>query len=235
MNTEDLAAIVDGMLPETPPYLVGVGGAVSVGKSTLAASLAEIFRARGRPVHVLATDAFLYPNAVLEARGLTMRKGFPESYDLDAAATALRELKAAEWPVRVPMYSHATYDILPEGFEVIDHAELVLIDGVVALQDPLGELLDVAIYIEADEAHVRSWFSERFAVLTDAARDDPTSFYRLFVDMDEAGVRGMAAQVWDGINGPNLRDHIEPSRRNATLVVRKAADHTIVAADVVPT
>ena len=37
-------------------------------------------------VDLVTTDGFLYPNAVLEARGLMSRKGFPESYDVRAAA-----------------------------------------------------------------------------------------------------------------------------------------------------
>ena len=37
-------------------------------------------------VDLVTTDGFLFPNAVLEARGLMSRKGFPESYDVRALA-----------------------------------------------------------------------------------------------------------------------------------------------------
>jgi type I pantothenate kinase len=33
--------------------------------------------------------------------------------------------------------------------------------------------------------------------------------------------------VWDSINGPNLVEHILPTRPRADLVLRKADDHTI--------
>ena len=33
-------------------------------------------------VELVTTDGFLYPNKVLEERGLMRRKGFPESYDI---------------------------------------------------------------------------------------------------------------------------------------------------------
>jgi len=60
---------------------------VAVGKSTfsrvLRASLARW--PDHRKVDLITTDGFLYPNALLEKRGLMMRKGFPESYDREAA------------------------------------------------------------------------------------------------------------------------------------------------------
>jgi len=34
--------------------------------------------------------------------------------------------------------------------------------------------------------------------------------------------------VWDAVNGPNLVDHIEPTRDRADVVVVKGADHSIV-------
>src|SRR4029079_4250431 len=79
------------------PYVIGVAGSVAVGKSTAArilqaplAGLAQRTAARilqallaEWPAHprvdLVTTDGFLYPNAVLESRGLLSRKGFPES------------------------------------------------------------------------------------------------------------------------------------------------------------
>src|SRR5450631_3015328 len=65
------------------PYIVAITGAVAVGKSTFAAELAAAIAAwpEGPTVEVVGIDGFLFPNAVLEARGLLNRKGFPESYD----------------------------------------------------------------------------------------------------------------------------------------------------------
>jgi type I pantothenate kinase len=40
--------------------------------------------------------------------------------------------------------------------------------------------------------------------------------------------RDFAKRVWQGINLPNLRDHIVRDREAADLVLHKAADHRIV-------
>jgi type I pantothenate kinase len=36
-----------------------------------------------------------------------------------------------------------------------------------------------------------------------------------------------AESLWDGINGPNLRENILPTRSRATLVLRKGQDHAV--------
>ena len=72
-----------GERPTRVPFVVGVAGSVAVGKSTTARILRELMlRWPHTPrVELVTTDGFLYPNKVLEERGLLQRKGFPESYD----------------------------------------------------------------------------------------------------------------------------------------------------------
>jgi len=37
----------------------------------------------------------------------------------------------------------------------------------------------------------------------------------------------VANQVWDEINGPNLRQNIEPTRQRAKVILRKGSDHHV--------
>jgi type I pantothenate kinase len=138
--------------------------------------------------------------------------------------------------VAVPVYSHEIYDRLPGPGRTLAPADVVIVEGVNALQPPTAEWLDVALYLEADETDLRRWFTERFLGLCAEAAADPGggSFYLTFVGMSEDEQRVLAAQIWDGINGVNLRDHIAPSRSRATHVVRKAGDHSLVTAGPVP-
>ena len=78
------------------PYIIGVAGSVAVGKSTFARILqALLARWPDHPkVDLVTTDGFLYPNKVLEERGIMNRKGFPESYDTRRLIQFLRELKS---------------------------------------------------------------------------------------------------------------------------------------------
>jgi type I pantothenate kinase len=215
------------------PFLVGVAGAVAVGKTTIVSAVARGLESRGRPVRVLSTDAFLLPNGILTERGLLMRKGFPESYDGAAIATTLARLRSGQ-AATVSVYSHEVYDVVPGVTESVPPADVVLVEGIVALQAPSVEHLDLAIYVDAPEAVVRGWFVERFVRLTEAGASDAASFYHRFAAMPGEQLRQLAEATWDAINGPNLVEHIAPSAANADIVVVKAADHSIADVRVLP-
>lgn len=223
----ELAERLIASLSSEPPHIVGIGGAVAVGKSTVAAGLARLLADRGRHVHIVATDAFLFPNAVLQERNITFRKGFPESFDIDAILRFLAEVRRGSKRVASPVYSHAVYDIVPGEQSTIADPDIVILEGVIALQSPVVDAIDAPIYIDADEDDVREWFVARFQALTDEARRDETSFYRMFVAMSPAELVAVAEGTWDSINGVNLHEHIAPSRANAMFIVEKARDHSI--------
>ena len=97
--TRELERVTDRFLGKTVarnPYILGVAGSVAVGKSTTARVLrALLARWPDHPrVDLVTTDGFLYPNKVLEERGLMARKGFPESYDRRRLLRFLADLKA---------------------------------------------------------------------------------------------------------------------------------------------
>jgi len=183
----------------------------------------------GAPADVVATDGFLFPNSVLQARGLVERKGFPESYDVAALREFLGAARDGRLPRRVPCYSHLTSDV--DGDREVPAVDVLIVEGVNVLS-AAGDLLDVGVYLDADEDDLASWFRTRFVELAAAAADDPSSFYRVFQGLDEAGVVGVADDVWRAVNLPNLRDHIAPSAALARVVIHKRADHAVRAVDV---
>ena len=88
----ELTALVAERAAGHPVFLLGLAGGVAVGKSTLARAIADGLEAAGAAVQIVATDGFLRPNAELEAAGLGMKKGFPETYDRDALHAFLADL-----------------------------------------------------------------------------------------------------------------------------------------------
>src|SRR4029079_14525939 len=111
--------------------VVAIVGSVAVGKSTTARTLRDLLGALpGQPhVELVATDGFLHSNAVLDARGLTMRKGFPESYDLAALARFLGAARLGAEELHVPVYSHERYDVVPGEHQVVARPRLLLMEG----------------------------------------------------------------------------------------------------------
>jgi type I pantothenate kinase len=227
--------------PATPvPYVVGIAGSVAVGKSTLARILrALLARWPHHPkVDLVTTDGFLYPNRVLEERGIMNRKGFPESYDLRRLMRFMAELKSGAEEVRAPVYSHLVYDIVPGEETVIEQPDILILEGLNVLQTPDGarrrsirtfvsDFFDFSIYLDADEEDIETWYVARFLALRDTAFRDPRSYFRLYSDLSTDEAVATAKRIWADINGINLRENIRPTRDRARLVLRKSGDHSI--------
>jgi type I pantothenate kinase len=204
--------------------LVAVTGPVAVGKSTLCEQLVAELDADGGAAAVVSTDGFLYPYAELEARGLMMRKGFPDSYDVPALHAFVAAARDGAPDLSAPIYSHESYDIVPDERETIGRVDVLVIEGVNALSATAG-LVDLAVYVHADEAVIEGWYRERFHRL--CAEATPGSFYAQFAGLDAAQIDAVAQHVWDAINLVNLRDYIEPSRVHADVIVEKLPDHRV--------
>jgi type I pantothenate kinase len=222
------------------PFIIGVAGSVASGKSTTSRILRALLqRWRTSPkVDLLTTDGFLYPNAVLDERGLAARKGFPESYDRAALLAFLADIKSGKAKVKAPVYSHLVYDIIPGEFVTIDRPDILIVEGLNILQagelqksgKPLlfaSDFIDFSIYIDADEADLRDWFMVRFRALRESAFTDPKSFFRRLAEMPTSEAEGFAMQAWDNINLVNLRENILPTRSRADLILKKAGNHTV--------
>jgi type I pantothenate kinase len=222
------------------PFIIGVAGSVASGKSTTSRILRALLRRwRTSPkVDLITTDGFLLSNAVLDERGIADKKGFPESYDRAGLIKFLSDMKSGMPDVKVPVYSHLVYDVIPGEFVAVDQPDILIVEGLNILQP--GELpksgkpilfasdfIDFSIYIDAEEDDLRDWFMARFRALRETAFTDPKSFFHRFAEMptDEAEAFGLWA--WNAINLPNLRDNILPTRSRADLILKKGGNHAV--------
>ena len=242
--TQDLSRTTDiflGTPPDKVPYLIGLAGSVAVGKSTSARVLQELLaRWPNSPrVDLITTDGFLHPNAVLKERNLMGRKGFPESYDQRALLDCVARLKSGEQNIEIPVYSHLTYDVLPDRRRLIEAPDVIIIEGLNVLQTGaatpdgprvfVSDYFDFSIYIDADPAVVRRWYIERFLTLRQSAFSDPRSYFSRYASLSDDEAVETASGIWDAINGPNLVENIAPTRDRADLVLRKGPNHVVEA------
>jgi type I pantothenate kinase len=216
------------------PYVIAIGGSVSAGKSTTARVLRTLLAHwPDHPrVDLVTTDGFLFPNAVLEERGLMQRKGFPESYDRARLVQFASDLKSATSPLAVPLYSHSVYDIVDEH-QVVDRPDIVILEGLNVLQTGsahsvfVSDFVDFSIYVDASEADLETWFLDRFRQLRESARHDDALFFHRFAAMPEEEAMALAKSVWTTINLANLRENILPTRERARLILRKGGRHVV--------
>ncbi len=220
----------------TTPFVIGVAGSVAVGKSTIARLLRELLsRWEGTPrVELITTDGFLLPNAELERRGLMSRKGFPESYDRRALLRFVSQVKSGAAEVRAPFYSHLSYDIVPQAQIVVRRPDVLIVEGLNVLQPPLpgtslavSDLFDFTIYVDARTSDIAEWYVQRFLSLQRGAFADPGSYFHRYASLTDEQARTQAMRFWNEINLPNLLQNVLPTRARASLVLRKAADHTV--------
>jgi type I pantothenate kinase len=220
------------------PFVIGVAGSVAVGKSTTSRILqALLARWDDHPrVSLVTTDGFLLPNAELERRGLLERKGFPESYDTGALVRFVAAVKGGEAEVDAPVYSHLRYDIVPGERTVVRQPDVLIVEGINVLQTGtdtngrsvfVSDFFDFSIYVDADEQDILRWYVERFRTLRNTAFRDERSYFHRYADLSDDEADAIARDIWERINGRNLRENVLPTRSRADLILRKGPDHRV--------
>jgi type I pantothenate kinase len=244
-STKSRQAVIMNFLNEELqkiPFIIGIAGSVSEGKSTSARVLQALLSRwkENNRIALVTTDGFLYPNAVLEAKNLMSKKGFPESYDTHQLLRFVNDIKSGKAEVKAPKYSHLTYDIVPDEQIVIrPQPDILILEGLNVLQNRMdypqqnkptifvSDFLDFSIYVDAEENYLEEWFLNRFMNFRRTAFNDPQSYFYPVSKFSDKEAKAMALNVWEEINSINLHKNILPTRERAHLILHKGENHRV--------
>jgi type I pantothenate kinase len=210
----DLVGEIVALARERDAHVVGITGGIAVGKSTVAAAVAD---ALGWPT--VSTDGFIRADA-------GNRKGYAESYDAAALANFIDAVRN-EGKATAPRYSHLHYDVV--GYdEIVSHT--VVVDGLHLGHLTIGvrDRIDVLVHLDAPTETLSEWYLTRFQELRTLAKQDTSAFLHPYKDLEPDVLDGMAMQVWRDLNAVVVETEVRPAESAADLIVRLDADHNVV-------
>lgn len=152
--------------------IVAVAGAPGSGKSTLAAEVGR--RLSGQKVRnaVVPMDGFHLDNRVLEDRGLTRRKGAPETFDALGFLNAMRRLANGE-EVVLPVFDRPRDIAIAGALVVPPECQVVIVEGNYLLFNErpwslLAPLWSISVRIDVPVPELRArliqrWLSHGFS------------------------------------------------------------------------
>jgi uridine kinase len=184
--------------------IVGIAGGSAGGKSTLVRALRR--RLSGHSVVLVHHDDYYRDLSRLPLAARAVHNfDRPSALDNRRLARDLRALAAGE-TIQAPRYDFRTHTRRPK-LSLVRPAEVVLVEGMLLLAVPmLRELLDIAVFVDAP-ADLR------------LAR-------RIQRDLRPARDRSVASVLRQYLSTvrPMHERHVQPSRRDADLIVTDALD-----------
>jgi pantothenate kinase len=185
--------------------VIGIAGGPGVGKSTLAAAVvAQLNAAPPGLAALVPMDGFHMRQDKLEALGLAMAKGAPQTFEPAAFAEFLADLRTTTKAVSGPGYSRAIEDVVDDAFSIAPEVRILAVEGNYLLLpdkpwEAIKPLLDLAVFIDVPRDIARARLLRRHAE------------HGLFSDERNT------AHV-DGVDLPNY-DLVRWTRNRADLVI----------------
>ena len=184
-------------MPKQRPFMIGVAGGTSSGKTTVSERLAEL--AGDDALALVKLDSYYVSlsHLPLEERA-KFNYDHPDAFDWALLNEHLDALETGE-PVPVPIYDFTNYD-RTDKVRMMHSARIVVVEGILVLWEPtLRERFDLKLYIDTDA--------------------DLRFIRRLQRDVAERGRTpdSIIAQYLESVR-PSHEQFIEPSKRYADMI-----------------
>ncbi|XP_071948091.1 uridine-cytidine kinase 2-B-like [Antedon mediterranea] len=140
------------------PFLIGVAGGTSSGKSSVCAEIVEQLgenehESRQRRVNVIGQDSF-YKVLNEEEKKKAFKGQFnfdhPDAFDYEMMKQILEDVAYGK-TVKVPVYDFKTHSRKPEGFTVIYPGDVVIVEGILVFYYPeIRRMFHMKLFVDTD-------------------------------------------------------------------------------------
>ena len=191
------------------PYVIGITGGSSSGKTTLAKMIVN--QLKKRSILLLSLDSFYRPLTHDEKVALAGQEGFnfdlPSSFDFELLLATMRRLCVEKKPAEVPVYDFVTSDRV--GSETVQPADVVVLEGILVLYwKDLRDMMDLRIFLDTNGE-------------TRLAR-------RILRDTRERG-RAVEAVLlqYERFVRPAFESYIAPTKEYSDIIVPRGSGNTV--------
>jgi uridine kinase len=190
-----------------PSFVIGIAGGTGAGKTTVARLVTENV---GESVTRIPLDNYYHDLSHLDLEERREQNyDHPSAFDWDLLETQLSSLLEGQ-AVEMPQYDFAAHNRKPERTRV-EPTDVVILEGILALyDDTVNGMMDLRLYVETDA--------------------DVRILRRIQRDVIERGrdLESVIEQYLSTVK-PMHEQFVEPTRRNADLIVPEGANSVAVA------
>jgi uridine kinase len=190
-----------------PSFVIGIAGGTGAGKTTVARLVTENV---GESVTRIPLDNYYRDLSHLDFEERTEQNyDHPSAFDWDLLEAQLSSLLEGQ-AVEMPQYDFAAHNRTPERTRV-EPTDVVILEGILALyDDSINEMMDLRLFVETDA--------------------DVRILRRIQRDVIERGrdLESVIEQYLSTVK-PMHEQFVEPTKRNADLVIPEGANSVAVA------
>ena len=170
MTPYEIASIIAdsaiGLPPRGSRHLIALAGPPAVGKSTVAEATVKTLEGRGVATALIPMDGFHLENDILDDLGLRMRKGAPETFDLDGF-TSLLERLCGSTDVSVPGFDRAADTTVQAMHHIQAATNTLVVEGNYLLLDEpgwsdLSRFWSLSVFLSASEEVIEERLLQRW-------------------------------------------------------------------------
>lgn len=160
-----IAATIFKRAGKAQRFVVAIAGPPGSGKSTLSAALRDVLPEGAS--EVVPMDGFHYDDGILARRGLSARKGAPETFDFAGFEALLRRIRSGEPDIAIPVFDRSMELSRAAAAVVSADVKFVLVEGNYLLLDEepwsrLAPLFDFTIFVDVPRAELEHRLRRRW-------------------------------------------------------------------------